>query len=1102
MLAQPLAPPATPTATPPSPAPRVTVLGDMLPEIGLEVEEEFTFRWPVDRWAHLARTTKKVYSPEFTCNGAKWRILLFPSGNQQADTLSVFLDSVDAPNMPKDGAWHICVQFALAIVNHRDDSVYRSSTAQHRFNPYEADWGFNHLVKLNQLTIPLDASGRALVEDDQAVFIVHMRVMKDVTGYLWHNFVNYDSKKATGLIGLKNQGATCYMNSLLQALFFIPYFRRATYSIPTDQDEPTKSIPFALQRIFYQLQLSDIPVGTTELTKSFGWDAMDSFMQHDVQEFNRVLQDNLENKMMGTKAEGAISSLFVGKYKSYIKCLDVEFESSRVEDFYDVQLNVKGNKNISDSFRDYISVETLDGENKYHANEYGLQVAKKGVVFTSLPPVLFLQLKRFEYDMERDRMVKINDRYEYAEEINLDQFLEQKPVTPQNYWLYGVLVHSGDLTGGHYCAFLRPEKNEKWFKFDDDRVTPCLKREVFEDNFGGEPLLARTSQQANVTVPRAGKRFTNAYMLIYIRNEDTESIFAPISNADVQEHLRIRFEEERVEYEKKRKEREEQHLYVNTKVLLEDHVLRHRGFDLCNFDHKAYPISPVLQLRLKKETTLRELKETVAKEVCSLSSQLRVWTLVGRQNKTVRPDSVLTLADDLFSLEEIRERFTKASPELRVFVEVVDANAKEEPKTDKSLTIFLKYYDPVTTLIRYAGKIFIPNKSQKISEILPELCSRVSLPPNTPLSLFEEIKPDMVEPLKVRQSFGSAELGDGDIICFQKDVSNFKSQVVDSSGATVKLYFDEMHNRTAILFKPRPDENNANPGPEVEIMLHKKMSYDEVVIKLAEGIHANQSKIRLFTSSGLLSKNHINKTSTTTLQDMLNSGFYNQLVVTSVLFYEVMEVDVTEFETKKYVSVSFIDRNSNELGPFDLFVAKSAHTGDVIKAFRSKVELPAHVPAKAELRLYEVISCKIHKFYAKGDDIGAVNSNSLLVIEELIAEDKLSKGDAHVHVFHFNSHPSRSHGIPFKFALRKGEAFSSTKERLLSKAGLLDVKEASKAKFFIIPSGFAKPIEVVDEDILADKTFGPYDYIGIDHVGRPGKAVKDVNAGKAIKIFG
>ena len=68
--------------------------------------------------------------------------------------------------------------------------------------------------------------------------------------------------------------------------------------MPTDNEaNPEKSTPLPLQRVFYRLQFSDQGVSTKELTKSFGWDAYDSFTQHDIQELNRVLCDNLEGKM-------------------------------------------------------------------------------------------------------------------------------------------------------------------------------------------------------------------------------------------------------------------------------------------------------------------------------------------------------------------------------------------------------------------------------------------------------------------------------------------------------------------------------------------------------------------------------------------------------------------------------------------------------------------------------------------------------------------------------------------------------------------------------------------------------------------------------------
>jgi ubiquitin carboxyl-terminal hydrolase 7 len=55
------------------------------------------------------------------------------------------------------------------------------------------------------------------------------------------------------------------MNSLLQSLYFTSYFRKAVFQIPTETDDPVKSVPYALQRLFYQLQNSGQAVGIFDI---------------------------------------------------------------------------------------------------------------------------------------------------------------------------------------------------------------------------------------------------------------------------------------------------------------------------------------------------------------------------------------------------------------------------------------------------------------------------------------------------------------------------------------------------------------------------------------------------------------------------------------------------------------------------------------------------------------------------------------------------------------------------------------------------------------------------------------------------------------------
>ncbi|OAD02554.1 hypothetical protein MUCCIDRAFT_118206, partial [Mucor lusitanicus CBS 277.49] len=404
-----------------------------------------------------------------------------------------------------------------------------------RFNQHEADWGYHEFV---QWDILLDAEEPFMVNDKLVIECI-IQLKKDPTGVLWHNFKVYDSKKTAGYVGLYNQGATCYMNSLFQSLFFTNIFRKSVYQIPTENDNPQKSVALALQRLFFNMQFSSTAVSTTEITQSFGWDSHELFKQHDVQEFNRLLQEHIEQKMMNTPAEGTIKKIFVGKTKSYIKCINVDYESSRSEEFYDIQLNVKGCRDLKESFEEYIREELLEKENKYMAEGHGLQDAKKGVIFEAFPPVLQIQLKRFDYDMHRDTMVKINDRHEFPAEIDLQPYHisreEQSQAQQASSLKYSsissisVLVHSGNITCGHYFAFVRPTKEDQWFKFNDERVTPVSLDEVFEANFGGRS----TSYDNTSNVMEEA----NAYMLVYIRDSSQDEVLAPVTINDIPHHL-------------------------------------------------------------------------------------------------------------------------------------------------------------------------------------------------------------------------------------------------------------------------------------------------------------------------------------------------------------------------------------------------------------------------------------------------------------------------------------------------------------------------------------------------------------------------------------
>ncbi|KAK4238732.1 hypothetical protein C8A03DRAFT_43589 [Achaetomium macrosporum] len=1082
--------------------------------------EDQVHTWTVENWRAL---NKKEHGPIFHAGGYPWRILLFPFGNNVPDQCSIYLEhGFEANNVPDD--WSCCVQFALVLWNKNHPKIFYQHSAHHRFTKEESDWGFTRFLETRKMFNTVwENADRPLVENDCANISAYVRVVEDETGVLWHNFNNYDSKKETGYVGLKNQGATCYLNSLLQSLYFTNAFRKAIYGIPTEQEESMNNSAYTLQRLFYQLQTSNTAVGTAELTKSFGWETRHIFEQQDVQELSRKLMERMEEKMKGTPFEKALPQMFSGKIKTYISCINVPYESSRIEDFWDVQLNVSGNENLLESFQDYIQVEKLDGENQYFAgDEYKLQDANKGVIFMSFPDVLHLQLKRFEYDIQRDAMMKINDRYEFPETFDASPFLDKEAdrSEPWEYQLHGVLVHSGDSNAGHYYAFLKPEKEGWWYKYDDDKVTKATKREVLEENFGGPFKLPNGHIRPLGNKKGPLMRPNSAYMLVYIRKSRLDKILCPVTAEDTPDHLRRRFEEEYAAREARRKEREEQHLYLGVKAITEATFREHGGTDLANFDATPDQDRAAPRFyRVLRTATMQDLVNAIAADIEQDPRRVRLWIMVNRQNKTIRPDQPVM---DLHPTVE--ETYNRAAAHrdfaLRVWVEVAEevgpdgtANWPTFPGLPNGVVVkndlillFLKWFDAEAQALRGIGHVYI-SKEKKVEELIPIIMKKMGwekLSSDEKIQLWEEIKPNMIEVLKGKQSLKAAELQDGDIVCFQRLHERKsrlglgdKSERQASEETTKSLdrcedareYYDFLLNKRTVAFRAHPQKCDPEAYPPFEMVLNSRMSYDKLSEKVGEKLGVEPTHLRFYTVNASSSnpRTAVKRGQNQTLGSILIPAGYGQLNMNQAndaLFFEVLDMSLAELDTKKSIKLTLLSEGITKEDQYDVLVPKNGQVEDLIDCLIKKAKIPSEEEA-GPIRIYEISN---HKFFRELDrnyPVISINDYTTVIAERIPTEEVGVQDQTHfISVFHFHGEPSRAHGIPFRFLLKEGEKFSETKKRLEKRTGVKG-KSFEKIKFAVVRrTQFSRPQYLTDDDILWDVAANADDCLGLDHPDR------------------
>ncbi len=72
--------------------------------------------------------------------------------------------------------------------------------------------------------------------------------------------------------------------------------------------------------------------------------------------------------------EGVINKLFEGQILKFIECLNVDYKSTKKDEYMDIFLDVKGCKNVYESFDRLTAEERLEGDNQYNAEGHGMQV--------------------------------------------------------------------------------------------------------------------------------------------------------------------------------------------------------------------------------------------------------------------------------------------------------------------------------------------------------------------------------------------------------------------------------------------------------------------------------------------------------------------------------------------------------------------------------------------------------------------------------------------------------------------------------------------------------------------------------------------------------